>query len=54
MHTGRFAVFYRQTYGHSPHTTLRGRHGWCSCGVVLDWQIEPSEDVMENPSNNRE
>ena len=24
MHTGRFAVFYRQTYGHSPHTTLRG------------------------------
>jgi AraC-like DNA-binding protein len=24
MHTGRFAVLYRQTYGHSPHTTLRG------------------------------
>jgi transcriptional regulator GlxA family with amidase domain len=24
MHTGRFAVVYRQTYGHSPHTTLRG------------------------------
>lgn len=24
MHTGLFAVFYRQTYGHSPHTTLRG------------------------------
>jgi len=22
--------------------------------VVLDWQIEPNEDVMENPSNNRE
>ncbi|OBF70341.1 AraC family transcriptional regulator [Mycobacterium sp. 852002-51613_SCH5001154] len=22
-HTGRFAVLYRQTYGHSPHTTLR-------------------------------
>jgi AraC-like DNA-binding protein len=22
-HTGRFAVFYRQTYGESPHTTLR-------------------------------
>jgi hypothetical protein len=45
MHTGRFAVFYRQTYGHSPHTTLRGRHGWCSCGVVLDWQTEPNEDA---------
>jgi transcriptional regulator GlxA family with amidase domain len=24
MHTGRFAVFYRQTYGHFPHTTVRG------------------------------
>jgi AraC-like DNA-binding protein len=24
MHTGRFAVFYRQTYGHSPRTTLHG------------------------------
>jgi AraC-like DNA-binding protein len=24
MHTGRFAVLYRQTYGQSPHTTLRG------------------------------
>ncbi|OBF66853.1 AraC family transcriptional regulator [Mycobacterium sp. 852002-51971_SCH5477799-a] len=24
-HTGRFAVFYRQTYGQSPHTTLRQR-----------------------------
>lgn len=24
-HTGRFAVLYRQTYGHSPHTTLRQR-----------------------------
>jgi AraC-like DNA-binding protein len=23
-HTGRFSVLYRQTYGHSPHTTLRG------------------------------
>jgi AraC-like DNA-binding protein len=23
-HTGRFAVLYRQTYGRSPHTTLRG------------------------------
>lgn len=23
-HTGRFAVIYRQTYGESPHTTLRG------------------------------
>jgi AraC-like DNA-binding protein len=23
-HTGRFAVMYRQTYGQSPHTTLRG------------------------------
>jgi AraC-like DNA-binding protein len=23
-HTGRFAVLYRQTYGESPHTTLRG------------------------------
>jgi AraC-like DNA-binding protein len=23
-HTGRFAVLYRQTYGHSPHATLRG------------------------------
>jgi transcriptional regulator GlxA family with amidase domain len=23
MHTGRFAVFYRQTYGQSPHVTLR-------------------------------
>ncbi|WP_231743137.1 helix-turn-helix transcriptional regulator [Mycobacterium sp. GA-2829] len=23
-HTGRFAVAYRQTYGQSPHTTLRG------------------------------
>jgi AraC-like DNA-binding protein len=23
-HTGRFAVLYRQTYGQSPHTTLRG------------------------------
>ena len=22
-HTGRFAVYYRQVYGHSPHTTLR-------------------------------
>jgi transcriptional regulator GlxA family with amidase domain len=22
-HTGRFAVLYRQTYGQSPHTTLR-------------------------------
>lgn len=22
-HTGRFAVLYQQTYGHSPHTTLR-------------------------------
>ncbi|ORV44596.1 AraC family transcriptional regulator [Mycobacterium conspicuum] len=22
-HTGRFAVLYRQTYGHSPHTALR-------------------------------
>jgi AraC-like DNA-binding protein len=24
MHTGRFAVLYRDTYGRSPHTTLRG------------------------------
>lgn len=24
MHSGRFAVLYRQTYGQSPHTTLRG------------------------------
>ena len=24
MHTGRFAVMYRQTYGRSPHSTLRG------------------------------
>ena len=24
MHTVAFAVFYRQTYDHSPHTTLRG------------------------------
>ncbi len=24
MHTGRFAVLYRQTYGQSPHETLRG------------------------------
>ncbi len=24
VHTGRFAVLYRQTYGQSPHTTLRG------------------------------
>jgi hypothetical protein len=24
MLTGRFAVFYRQTYSRSPHTTLRG------------------------------
>lgn len=24
MHTGRFAVLYRQVYGQSPHTTLRG------------------------------
>jgi AraC-like DNA-binding protein len=23
-HTGRFSVLYRQTYGNSPHTTLRG------------------------------
>ena len=23
-HAGRFAVLYRQTYGQSPHTTLRG------------------------------
>jgi transcriptional regulator GlxA family with amidase domain len=23
MHTSRFAVFYRQTYGRSPHVTLR-------------------------------
>jgi len=23
MHTGRFAVLHRQTYGQSPHTTLR-------------------------------
>jgi transcriptional regulator GlxA family with amidase domain len=23
-HTGRFAVLYRQTYGLSPHSTLRG------------------------------
>jgi AraC-like DNA-binding protein len=23
MHTGRFAVFYRQTYGHSPHHAAR-------------------------------
>jgi transcriptional regulator GlxA family with amidase domain len=23
-HTGRFAVLYRQTYGQSPHVTLRG------------------------------
>jgi transcriptional regulator GlxA family with amidase domain len=23
-HTGRFAVLYRQTYGQSPHSTLRG------------------------------
>jgi AraC-like DNA-binding protein len=23
-HTGRFSVLYRQTYGQSPHTTLRG------------------------------
>jgi AraC-like DNA-binding protein len=23
MHTGRFAVLYRQTYGQSPHTPLR-------------------------------
>lgn len=23
-HTGRFAVYYRQVYGQSPHTTLRG------------------------------
>jgi AraC-like DNA-binding protein len=24
MHSGRFAVLYRETYGQSPHTTLRG------------------------------
>ena len=24
MHTGRFAVLYRQTFGRSPHETLRG------------------------------
>jgi AraC-like DNA-binding protein len=24
MHSGRFAVMYRETYGQSPHTTLRG------------------------------
>ena len=24
MHSGRFAVLYRETYGESPHTTLRG------------------------------
>jgi AraC-like DNA-binding protein len=24
MHTGRFAVLYRETYGRSPHATLRG------------------------------
>jgi transcriptional regulator GlxA family with amidase domain len=23
-HSGRFAVMYRETYGQSPHTTLRG------------------------------
>jgi transcriptional regulator GlxA family with amidase domain len=23
MHTGRFAVLYRQTFGQSPHETLR-------------------------------
>jgi transcriptional regulator GlxA family with amidase domain len=23
-HTGRFAVLYRETYGQSPHVTLRG------------------------------
>ncbi|HUH67725.1 MAG TPA: helix-turn-helix transcriptional regulator, partial [Mycobacterium sp.] len=26
-HTGRFAVLYRETYGQSPHTTLRQRPG---------------------------
>jgi AraC-like DNA-binding protein len=28
MHTGRFAALYRQTYGRSPHTTLRGDSGF--------------------------
>ncbi|MDX1883860.1 helix-turn-helix transcriptional regulator [Mycolicibacterium sp. 120270] len=28
MHTGRFAALYRQTYGHSPHATLRGDDGF--------------------------
>jgi AraC-like DNA-binding protein len=27
-HTGRFAVLYRQTYGQSPHTTLRQTTTW--------------------------
>jgi AraC-like DNA-binding protein len=27
-HSGRFAVFYRQTYGQSPHTTLRQMASW--------------------------
>ena len=27
VHTGRFAVLYRQTYGQSPHSTLRQRSG---------------------------
>jgi AraC-like DNA-binding protein len=31
MHTSRFAVFYRQTYGQSPHVTLRsGRLSWAN------------------------
>jgi transcriptional regulator GlxA family with amidase domain len=27
MHTGRFAAHYRETYGHSPQTTLRADGG---------------------------
>ncbi|ATA29301.1 hypothetical protein MLM_3259 [Mycobacterium lepraemurium] len=31
-HTGRFAVLYRQTYGQSPHTTLRQQTAvWQKC-----------------------
>ena len=30
LHTGRFAVLYRQIYGRSPHTTLGPSGRYCA------------------------
>jgi AraC-like DNA-binding protein len=54
MHTGRFRGLLLANL-RPPPAHHAARLTWLvQLRVVLDWQTEPNEDVMENPSNNRE